>query len=179
MTFFKKKNIIDEVKEFQKQYPIAKIIIFKYLKMWFKRCFDLPDWKEGFKDKPKMHIHLAAEVERYLFGDDDNRDINKLENREEIEMAKRHAPKWADDAMNKDKRLCEFIVQTIRMDKSFHQIFEGTDWIFKDPKGKKVWSILQKYGGKVTKQPNPKMYKWLIRKWIFWDSMALSEEPLE
>lgn len=179
MDYFKKKNIIDEVKEFQGQYPIAKIIIFKYLEMWFKRCLNQPDWKEGFKDKPKMHIHLASEVERYLFGDDDNRDINRLENKEEVEMAKRHAPKWADDAMNRDKRLCEFITQTLRMDALFHQFFEGPDWISKNPRGKKVCEILLKYGGKVEECPSPKIYKRLMRKWMLWDSVTDSEEPLE
>jgi len=172
IPFFKKKTMADNAIEFQEQYSIAKIIIFKYLKLWFKQTFELPDWKQEFLDKPNMPITMTAEVLRYLFGDDDSRNISKLEQKDEIEMAKCHAEKWADDCMTRDASFREFVIQTIRLDMIYHQSIEGIEWYRENSKGIKVWNIIQKYGEKVEKSPNPEDYTKLLNNWIRWDEIT-------
>lgn len=166
-NFFKKKTIVDNAKDFEDQYKIAKIIIFKYLDIWFEQIFATPEWKDIFADKPDMHTTMAAEVMRYLLALEDTRNDQELQN-EAVTMAKKHAEKWSDDAMNRDRDFCDFVIQTLRMDSVFNQYFNGTDWAFNDPRGKKVFDIIMKHGGKVKESPDPKKYEKLLRKWMLW-----------
>ena len=169
-NFFKKKTIVDDAKAFENQYKIAEIIIFKYLEIWFKQIFSTPEWKEIFADKPNMYKDMAAEVMRHLLALDDSRNPEKLED-EATTVAKKHAEKWSDDVMNMDKEFCNFIVQTLRMDSVFNQYYNGSDWPLNDPRGKKVFEILMKYGGKITNVPDPQKYEKLLEKWMLWDKM--------
>ena len=163
-----KKTITDNAKDFEVQYDIAKIIIFKYLDIWFKQTFSTPKWKEIFADKPEMSTTLAVEVMRYLLALEDKREISD----DETLLAKKHAKKWADDVMNMDKGFCHFVVQTLRMESIFNRLSKGSDWLFKDPRGKKVFELVMKYGGKVEESPNPKKYNKLIKKWMSWSDIV-------
>lgn len=170
-TFSKNNNIVDNVKEFQTQYSIAKIIAFKYLKLWFKQIFDLPDWREKFLDKPHMSTEMSAEVLRYLFGDEDNRNSDILEQKDETEMAKRHAEKWADDCLSRDADFRNLVIQTIRLDAIYHQYIEGVDWYKNNPKGIRISRLLEKYGGSVEESTDPERYIILINRWKIWDNL--------
>jgi len=166
-NFFRRKTIIDNAKDFEDQYKIAKIIIFEYLYVWFEQIFATPEWKNIFADKPNMHRAMAAEVMRYLLALEDARNNQELQD-ETIILAKKYAEKWADDAMNRDKDFRDFVICTLRMDSVFNQYFNGTDWPLNDPRGKKVFGIMMKYGGEVKESPDPKKYEKLLRKWMLW-----------
>lgn len=165
------KTITDNAKDFQTQFSIAKIIMFEYLETWYKQVFQLADWKEIFANKPEIHTTLAAEVLRYLFGDSDNRNLDNKKNKdqEEILLAKKHAIKWADDAMEKDAYFCEFVIQTLRMEMVFQQYFSKGTWLFEDERGKRVNQIVMKYGNKVINAPDPNKYTELLALWMSWD----------
>lgn len=171
MFNFFKKSIKDDAKDFEDYNKIANVIIFKYLDIWFKQIFSTPEWKEIFADKPKMHTTMAAEVMRYLLALDDSRDSEELKNNDAAIMAKEHAVKWSDDVMSRDKEFCNFVVQTLLMDSVFCQYFNGTEWTFNDPRCRKVYDILMKYGHKISGLPNPKKYKKLLIKWMAWDKI--------
>lgn len=172
MFNFFKKSIEDNAKDFETQYKIAKIIIFKYLDIWFKQIFSTPEWKEIFSDKPKMHTAMAAEVMRNILALNDTRNSEELKNNEATTMAKKYVMKWSDDVMNMDKDFCDFVIQTLQMDSVFNQYFNSSDWPFNDPRGKKVFEIIMKYSGKVPESPDPKKYKKLLKKWMSWDAMT-------
>lgn len=171
-NLFKRKTIVDNAKDFETQYKIAKIIIFKYLKIWFKQIFESPDYKKIFGETD-LYTTFAAQVENYLFGED-LEEVNKKvsqEIREKILQVKGHIPKWADDAMNRDKDFCEFIIQTIRMDMVFHQYASDSKWLFEGSRGKRISEILTKYGGSISESPDPKRYDKLLHKWMMWDEL--------
>lgn len=172
-NIFKKKTIIDNAKDFEKQYKAAKIIIFKYLEVWFKQIFETPEYKAIFGNGD-LYVTLAAQVENYLFGEDLDEVVKRVDNKvkDQILQIKKHVPKWADDAMNRDKDFSEFVIQTIRMDMIFHQYLDGEKWLFEDPRGKRVSEVLMKYGGNVTENPDPKKYDKLLRKWIMWSDIS-------
>jgi len=172
-NFFKKKTIVDNAKDFESQYKAAKIIIFKYLEIWFKQIFETPEYKATFGDDD-LYVTLAAQVENYLFGEDLDEVIKKVDNKvkDQIIQIKNHVPKWADDSMNRDKDFSEFVIQTIRMDMIFHQYFDGEKWLSENPRGKRISKILMKYGGNVKEAPDPKKYDKLLRKWIMWSDIS-------
>lgn len=171
-NFFRKKTISDNAKDFETQYKITKIIIFNYLEIWFKQIFSTPEWKEIFADKPNMHTTMSAEVMRFLLALNDDRTLDGLEDREEVILAKKHAVKWADDAMIQDRDFCELVVQTLRMELIFQQYINGSNWPLENPRGKKVHEILMKYGKEVPETPDPKKYEKLINKWMLWDEIT-------
>jgi hypothetical protein len=168
MSWFKK-TIIDDAKDFEKQYEIAKILIFNYLESWFKQIFSTPEYKEAFADKPTINTVMAAEVMRLLLVLDDTR---KEESNDETILAKKHAEKWANDVLSQDKDFCELVIQTLRMDIVFNQFTNGTKWLLENPRGKRISEILMKFGGKVTETPNPKKYDKLLKKWMARDEIT-------
>lgn len=171
-NFFKRKSIVDNAKDFETQYKVAKIIIFKYLDIWFEQIFGSPDYQKIFGETD-LHTTLAAQVENYLFGENLDEVISKVtpEVKRKILQVKNHIPKWADDAMNRDKDFCELVIQTIRMDMVFRQYASDSKWLFENPRGKRIQEILTKYGGDVSESPDPKKYDKLLRKWMMWDEM--------
>lgn len=169
MALFKKKTITDDAKDFDNQYKIAKILIFNYLEIWFKQIFSMPEYKEAFANKLTINTSMAAEVMRFLLVLGDTK---TEENNDEIIMAKKHAEKWANDALSQDKDFCELVIQTLRMDIIFNQSTNGTKWLLEDPRGKKISEILTKFGGKVTETPDPKKYDKLLKKWMLWDEIT-------
>ena len=116
---------------------------------------------------------LAAQVENYLLGEDLDEIIEKVtaEVKEKILQVKNNIPKWADDAMTKDKDFCEFIIQTIRMDAVFQDQASDSKWLFENPRGKRISKILMKYGSNVSESSDPKKYDKLIQKWMTWSEL--------
>ena len=169
MALFKKKTITEDAEDFENQYKIAKILIFNYLEIWFKQIFSTPEYKEAFADKPTMHTSMAAEAMRLLLALDDTK---KEESSDETILAKKHAEKWANDALSQNKDFSELVIQTLRMDIVFNQFTNGTKWLFENPRGKKISEILAKFGSKVIETPDPKKYDKLLKKWMAWDEIT-------
>ena len=165
-NFLKKKTMVDDVKDFEKQYKIAKIVIFKYLDLWFNQIFAIPEYKEKFADKPTMHTTLATEVMRYLLVLENE---DQSSNSEELALAQKHSEKWATDAMDHDKDFRELVIQTLRMDIIYNQFANGVSWLKDNSRGKKISELLNMFGSKVPKSSNTKSYKQLIDKWMVWD----------
>lgn len=159
--------MIDDVEEFDQQYKIAKIVIFKYLELWFGQIFASPEYKDKFADKPTMHTTMAAEVMRYLLVLENE---NQSNDSEELALAQKHSEKWASDAIDHDKDFCELIIQTLRMDIVYNQFVNGDNWLKESGRGKKISELLNKFGGKISKYPDPKTYERLIAKWMTWSN---------
>ena len=173
---FKKRTIVDDAKDFEPQYRAAQILLFQYLKVWFKQCFADPALSGvGYPDD--MNVTMAARVTSYLLGRDKDFISGEIdpEKIEQIKMANRHVEKWGDDSMTKDKEICEFVVQTLRMDGIFKAYYMGTKEYNSSPEGKRVFDLLMKYGGKVPTAPDPNSYTRLIRKWMIWSESAKSK----
>jgi|YNPBryunderm2012_1023409.scaffolds.fasta_scaffold07203_5 hypothetical protein len=166
----------EDTKWFFKQYEIVKIIIYKYLSLWFKQIFDMPEFKNmGFSED--FYQTMSARVTHYLLGGDKD-SIEGIKDKkiiEEIKLANKHVEKWADDVLDKDKDLCELVVQTLRMYsifKSYLYEIEGVDngnqKFLKSKEGERITYILLKHGNKIPTSPNPRRYSILISKWYLW-----------
>jgi len=78
------------------------------------------------------------------------------------------APKWADDAMNRDEDFRKLVVQTARLDNIYQTFLEGDNWYETKKGGKITINTIEKYGGDVLETPNPETYKKLLEQWLVW-----------
>ncbi len=165
---FKRKTIKDNMNDFDAEYSVAKLSSVKYLEIWFAQVFALPEWKEAFHDNPNISQAMAVEVLKLLFGDVAGKEDPEYTKSEEASLAKKHAPKWADDVMRQDKDFCELVVQTLRLEFIYESHVNGTDWHEKSKHGQKIYNTISTYGGLVQEAPTPETYTKLISKWIAW-----------
>ena len=118
---------------------------------------------------------MAVEVMKYLSAQDpeENKKMKYDSNveKETFEMARKHAEKWADDAMNRDKDFCELRVQTLRLDMIYCQYAHGLEYMHTE-RGKRIGNLLNKYGALIPEQPDPKKYSKMIKNWIVWGESA-------
>ena len=161
------KTIDDDAKEFIEQYKVIPKLIFYYLAIWFKQVFDSPDFQaSGFKKD--MYLVVAETVSKYLLGIDINEVVTKDKDKlEQIKLAQKYVKKWADDVMGRDKEICEFIVQTLRMHFIYSAYYKGSKEALNIENGR-ISTLLQDYGGLITKQPTPKYYTNLFHKFLRW-----------
>jgi hypothetical protein len=174
LNFFKNKSIEENEKDFTIQNTCAKVIIFKYLKLWLKQIFETPDYVKIFGETD-IYITLAAQIENYLFGEDLDEISERVspEIREKIDFVKEYIPKWADDVMTGgDKDFCEFVLQTLGMDMIFNQYFSDLKlrWLSEDPRGIRVYEIFLKYNN-VSEKSDLEKYDDLLQRWMIWSDL--------
>lgn len=168
---FGRKTIVDNAKDFSKEFPAVQIISVQYLTVWFKQVFETPEYKEMFADMPTLPEALATEIVKYLSAQDPEEDVEH-EEAEVFAMAKKHVHKWTDDVMERDHDFCELRVQTLRLDMIYAQYAKGVSEWMESQKGKRVSELLNKYGHLVPEQPDPKTYSKMVKNWIVWAENA-------
>lgn len=178
MFGFKKKTIVDNIKDFQRDFKVTQLVSYQYLLVWFKQVFSTPEYKSIFADKPKMPQALAAEIIKYLSAQDPIEIVDYGEETESMQMAKKHVQKWSDDVMERDKDFAKLRIMTLRLDMIYSQYVTGTKYM-NTPRGKRIGDLLMKYGHLDHEEPSPEKYSKLLAKWIIWGDAARKKGLLE
>lgn len=147
-------------------FPLARLVILKYLYLWTQQAFNEPEYKAIFADKPEMDVTMSAEIFRYLMCDEDGRPKESLS--EDEVMAKRWAKKWSEDFMDVDADFSDFVVQTLMMDYVYIELLESPMWPGGDARTEKVSILVRKYFHKARNKPNSDTYIDLLSKWLAW-----------
>ncbi len=167
LNFLKKeKTIVDNAKEFQEQYKIANICIFKYLKNWLNQV-NLTTVIAGLSMRePELREEIAFGMFGHLLGKDNVDDKEKDSDSNETEKIKNLSVKLADEIMNNDKDFCEIVVQTLRMELIFCQYSASLGNNKLSNKIAINMNLLERYGELVKESPDPDSYTRLITKWM-------------
>lgn len=175
-NLFGKKNIYDNIKDFESEYKAVQIISVQYLTLRLKQIFETPEYQKVFADEVKLPEALAIEIVKYLSAQDPEETVDHGNDKEVFAMAKTHAVKWADDIMNQDPNFCELRVQTLRLDLIYNNHQRQQDNSYKSPRDKRVLALLNKYGPLVPEEPDPNKYSKLVSKWIAWSEAEMKNE---
>ncbi len=160
---------------FEKKYKEISELLFAYLEIYFKKAFETPKLK-ALNYPEDMHSIMAARVTWYLLGnnkDEINVDIEQKEKKEYIQMANKHVVKWADDSMNADHKLCELVVQTLRLKCVFHSYTIGNNKYLQSKEYSYINKLVEKFGSRVLKEPTLNSLDELIREWAEWVRKAV------
>lgn len=168
----------DNFQEFEEQFAIAKIEIFKYLMYTFKGHLEKEDFKKKIPDGINENV-IAGAVLKYLLPIADYKESPNIEKltMKDREMIEYNIPKWADHVMQ-GVEFANLVTDTLNMYGAyqgyayFHQ--KGGVWVIETAEGKRVGNILEKYADKNRESPTPKSYSKEIKKWMRWSS-AINE----
>lgn len=158
---FKQKTIVDNEKDFEQQYGIVKVALYKYLGAVIKENAEKANI--DLEGKEKL---LGAGIISYLTGHDVNEWAQRVQDSEKI-YAQQFIPaikKQAEAFMAADKSIRELIVYTLRMISVFRDYHIGVAENMKSEEGQRIYALLQQYGGEFPKEVSPKLYDKLARK---------------
>lgn len=155
---------------FEKKYQEISELLYVYLEIYFKKAFETPKLK-ALNYPEDMHSTMAARVVWYLLGnnkDEINLNIDDKEKNEYIKMANKHVEKWAEDSMNADIKLCELVVQTLRLKYIFHSYAIGDIKYLKSEEYFFINKLIEKFGSRISKEPSLNNLDELVHEWADW-----------
>jgi len=163
--FNKSKKLSEVVTEFPEQQSYLLAVIFDNL--LYKNLPNFNSSIELTEEEDELVFFIAQSI-NYMFA-------LKPENLTDaqLKLLKEIMPlikSKSREAMEDDKDLRRAVVYTLRMRLQINSIIDGVDWI-DTPEGKRVWDILQQYGGEFPETVDDVKYRKYLKQIILSDNI--------